>query len=168
MHNSTVYKTKDIVLFYNAELPTSRLSLPSPLFISLRLCQDLDYRHPSVRRYSPVLSQTYRRSAEGQKGQVATDSLNDHSILPGAKVMEMGASRTRQALWCRASSHLSKKKKAFSQKVIEMVMRHSSVYTSICASLLPTVVLWHYQTKVSRLAPGVMNGDWLQARRLIR
>lgn len=99
MHRvNTASKIKNIVLFYNAELPTSRPSLPSPLFISLRLCQDLDHRHPSVRRYSPVLSQTYRRSAEGQKGQAATDSLNDHSILPGAKVMEMGASRTQDLI----------------------------------------------------------------------
>lgn len=95
MHRvNTVYNIKDIFLFSNLELPTSRPSLPSPLFISLRLCQDLDHRHPSVRKYSPVLSQTYRRSTEGQKGQAATDSLNDHSILSGAKVTETGASRT--------------------------------------------------------------------------
>lgn len=45
-----------------------------------------------------MLSQTYRRAAEGQKGQAATDNLNDHSILPGAKVMEMGDWRTRPEL----------------------------------------------------------------------
>lgn len=103
---------KDVFLSCNPERPTSRPSLPSSLFISLRLCQDLDHKHPSAQRYSLVLSQTYRRSTEGQRGQAATDSLNDHSILPGAKVMEMGASRTRQVLRCRASSHLNKKKKS--------------------------------------------------------
>lgn len=106
----TVPSIKDVFPSCNPERPTSRPSLPSSLYISLRLCQDLDHKHPSAQRYSPVLSQTYRRSTEGQRGQTATDSLNDHSMLPGAKVTEMGASRTRQVLRCRASSHLNKKK----------------------------------------------------------
>lgn len=104
----TVSNKKDVSLSCNPEQPTSRPSLPSLLFISLCLCQDLDHQHPSAQPYSPMLSQTYRRSTGGQIGQTATDSLNDHSILPGAKVMETGAVRTRQVLWCRASSHLNK------------------------------------------------------------
>lgn len=85
-------------LVHNPLQPIRRPSLPSPLLTALRLCQDLDRKHSSGQRYSPVVSQTYCHATEGEKGQAASDSLNDHSILPEAKVVEMAASRTRRTM----------------------------------------------------------------------